>query len=336
MRITSLGSGSSGNAYLVEAGPQRRTRLLVDAGFHMRVLRERLGLVGCTPGDLRGVLITHEHSDHIMGLPPLLKYYQVPVYADPRTLGEVRAIIAKGEMRSETGALVRLEVEPGTPAMDGADQPVLLPPALIEAVPAVERSAAQETILALRKARLPWDADLLWQALPEGTSCVIGDIEVCSFPVSHDAIAPCGYLLSAGGCRVCIITDSGKVTPVMLEALAQADLLILEANHDRARLLNGPYPYSLKQRILSATGHLSNAQAAEAVLHTWRSDAVRWLWLAHLSRTNNTHKLALTSMQESLRWAGASLEQLHITVLSHEMGGTWDSSRLWIDDHLWK
>jgi phosphoribosyl 1,2-cyclic phosphodiesterase len=375
MRITSLGSGSSGNAYLVEAGPQRRTRLLVDAGFHMRVLRERLALVGCTPGDLRGVLITHEHSDHIMGLPPLLKYYQVPVYADPRTLGEIRAIIAKGEMRSETGALVRLEIDPATdravqPALlplapieaaptteegagqpaflplapieaaptteEGAGQPALLAPAPMEAAPAVERGAVRETIPALRKARLPWDADLLWQALPEGTSCVIGDIEVYSFPVSHDAIAPCGYLLSAGGCRVCIITDSGKVTPVMLEALAQADLLILEANHDRARLLSGPYPYSLKQRILSATGHLSNAQAAEAVLHTWRSDAVRWLWLAHLSRTNNTHKLALASMQESLHWAGASLEQLHITVLSHEMGGTWDSSRLWIDDHLWR
>ena len=72
------------------------------------------------------------------------------------------------------------------------------------------------------------------------------------------------------------------------------------------------------------------------VLRTWRADAVRWLWLAHLSRTNNTRKLALSSMQQSLRAAGANLTQLHISVLSHEMGGSWDSTRLWQDAHLWE
>ena len=132
---------------------------------------------------------------------------------------------------------------------------------------------------------------------------MIGDIEVVSFPVSHDAVAPCGYLLSAGGCRVCLVTDSGEVTPTMLEAMNQADLLILESNHDRERLLRGPYPYALKQRILSSTGHLSNDQAAEAVLRTWRTDAVRWLWLSHLSRTNNTPKIALQSMRSRIQEA---------------------------------
>jgi phosphoribosyl 1,2-cyclic phosphodiesterase len=179
-----------------------------------------------------------------------------------------------------------------------------------------------------------WDA--LWRPLAAGSSCTIGDIEVCSFPVSHDAVAPCGYLLHAGGCRVCLVTDSGEVTPVMLEAIAQADLLILEANHDRARLLSGPYPYHLKQRILSVSGHLSNAQAAEAVLRTWRSDGLRWLWLAHLSRTNNTPKLALTSMQQSLREAGANLAQIHISVLGRELAKSWDSTRLWHDTHVWE
>src|SRR5487761_1249038 len=101
----------------------------------------------------------------------------------------------------------------------------------------------------------------------------------------------------------------------MLAMMQHADLLVLEANHDRARLLSGPYPYHLKQRILSPTGHLSNDQAAEAVLRTWSNDGLRWLWLAHLSRTNNTPKLALTSMQKSLREAGANLSQIHISVL---------------------
>src|SRR5439155_12698326 len=100
-------------------------------------------------------------------------------------------------------------------------------------------------------------------ALPIGSTRVIGDIEVTSFPTSHDAVAPCGYLLSAGGCRVCVVTDTGEVTEAMLDQIRHADLLILEANHDRELLLRGPYPQSLKMRILSATGHLSNDQTAD-------------------------------------------------------------------------
>ena len=317
MRVTSLGSGSSGNAYLIEAGPQRRTRLLVDAGFSTRVLVERLRLAGCAPGQLRGVLVTHEHSDHILGLPVLMKRYHVPVFADPRTLAEVRTILSSGELRSESGTLVRLEVEAGAASIDG------------------DNLLAREEVTPLQTSSAH-HGDALWSPLPAGMGCVIGDIEVYSFPVSHDAIAPCGYILSAGGCRICIVTDSGEVTPIMLDAIAQADLLILESNHDRARLLSGPYPYHLKQRILSPTGHLSNDQAAEAVLRTWRYDGLRWLWLAHLSRTNNTPKLALSSMQKSLRAAGANLAQIHISVLRHEMGGSWDSTRLWRDTQMWE
>lgn len=353
MRIISLGSGSSGNAYLVEAGPQGRTRLLVDAGFSARVLTERLRMAGCQPGQLRAVLITHEHSDHILGLPVLMKRYQVPVFADPRTLSEMRAIFASGEFRSESGVLLNLEAE--ITALDSAGTSVLVREerVLIETASAAEESLPSGPAL-LRGPSEPGEAsstpgdvslpaaigqsgdDSLWRALPVGTNCVIGDIEVHSFPVSHDAIAPCGYMLSAGGCRVCIVTDSGEVTPVMLGAIARADLLILESNHDRERLIRGPYPYHLKQRILSPTGHLSNAQAAEAVLRTWRYDAVRWLWLAHLSRTNNTPKLALSSMKNTLRAAGANLAQIHISALRPDIGGTWDSTRLWHDAHLWE
>jgi phosphoribosyl 1,2-cyclic phosphodiesterase len=173
-------------------------------------------------------------------------------------------------------------------------------------------------------------------AFPIGSRRFIGDIEVVSFPISHDAVAPCGYLLSAGGCRVCIVTDSGEVTPAMLQAMQHADLLILESNHDRQRLLRGPYPYHLKQRILSPTGHLSNDQAAEAVLRTWRPDGVRWLWLAHISRTNNTPKLALNSMLANLEAAHANLSQIHISVLPPDMGNIWDSTQLWHSPALWE
>ena len=323
MRVTSLGSGSSGNAYLIEAGPQGRTMLLVDAGFAPRILSERLLLANCAPQQLRAVLVTHEHSDHILGLPFLLKRHHVPVYADPRTLAEIRTIFSAGELHTESGALISLDAEVSAESLNGQDQFAR------EAVTVeIETGQASDAQISSN--------ELLWRPLPAGTACVIGDIAVRSFPVSHDAIAPCGYVLSAGGCRVCIITDSGEVTPVMLAAIAQADLLILESNHDRARLLSGPYPYHLKQRILSPTGHLSNDQAAEAVLRTWRADDVRWLWLAHLSRTNNTRKLALTSMQRNLLAAGANPAQLHISVLGHDRMNSWDSTRLWHDTYLWE
>jgi phosphoribosyl 1,2-cyclic phosphodiesterase len=342
MRVVSLGSGSSGNALLVEAGPNGRTKLLVDAGFSARILRERLRLAGVSLSQIRGVLITHEHSDHILGLPMIMKHYATPIVADPRTLIAIEQIFTAGILRTESGALVSLETEPG---IDSGDHLNINDVAGDHSVynrggacprPGLDRLALDHPD--------PWDdphnhphsAHPDYIHLAVGAHCTIGDIEVVSFPVSHDAVAPCGYLLSAGGCRVCLAIDSGEVTPTMLEAMNQADLLILESNHDRERLLRGPYPYSLKQRILSSTGHLSNDQAAEAVLRTWRTDAVRWLWLSHLSRTNNTPKLALQRMRRRIQEVGVNLEQVHLSVLPHTMGGVWDSTQLWHVPSLWE
>lgn len=309
MRVVSLGSGSSGNALLVEAGPNGRTKLLVDAGFSERILRERLRSVGVPISQIQGILVTHEHSDHILGLSTIIKRYATPVVADTRTLAAIEQILAAGMLRSESGTLVSLETETGTDSIER----------LFVGDMSNGHSVSDNSI-----------------DLTIGTHYMLGDIEVVSFPVSHDAVAPCGYLLSAGGCRVCIVTDSGEVTPTMVEAMNQADLLILESNHDRERLLRGPYPYALKQRILSSTGHLSNDQAAEAVLHTWRTDAVRWLWLSHLSRTNNTPKIALQSMRSRIQEARANLGQLHISVLPHTTGAIWDSTQLWHAPSLWE
>jgi phosphoribosyl 1,2-cyclic phosphodiesterase len=337
MRVTSLGSGSSGNALLVEAGPNGRTKLLIDAGFTIRILRERLRTAGISLSQIRGVLVTHEHVDHILGLPALTKYHATPVIADPRTLAAIEQIFASDILRSESGALVSLDAEAGV---------------CLEEEPSLHKGANNHFVYNGRADNghldnnvpasvrpvpghlAPDHADFIH--LPVGSHCVIGDIEVASFPVSHDAVAPCGFLLSAGGCRVCVVIDSGEVTATMLEAMKQADLLILESNHDRERLLRGPYPYTLKQRILSATGHLSNDQAAEAVLRTWRTDGVRWLWLSHLSRTNNTPRLALNSMRTRIQKAKANLTQIHISVLPPDIGGTWDSAQLWRIPSLWE
>ncbi len=111
MRVVSLGSGSSGNALLIEAGPNGRTKLLVDAGFTGRILRQRLRSAGVALSQIQGVLITHEHADHILGLPTLMKRYSIPVVADPRTLAVIEQIITAGILRTESGALVSLETE---------------------------------------------------------------------------------------------------------------------------------------------------------------------------------------------------------------------------------
>ena len=297
MRVVSLGSGSSGNSLLIEAGQRGRTKLLVDAGFTGRTLIQRLWQAGVSPAQLQSVLVTHEHTDHILGLPMLIQRHAVPVVADSRTLEAIEQIFASDAWKTELAAL---------------DQ--------------CSDTLQQSKTVMVEQLR----------ALAVGSRIAIGDIEVTSFPVSHDAVAPCGYLLSAGGCRVCVVIDSGEVTPAMLEAMHQADLLVLESNHDRQRLLRGPYPYSLKRRILSPTGHLSNDQAADAVLRTWRTDSVRWLWLSHLSRTNNTPKIALSSMISHIKETRANLAQIHITVLPPDMGGTWDSTQLWHAPSLWE
>src|SRR5579884_3973363 len=308
MRVVSLASGSSGNALLVEAGPERRTKLLVDAGLNGRVLTDRLQSVGAHPARLQGVLVTHEHIDHVAGLPILMKRYAVPVVADPLTYEAIETSLISGFWRTDSGTLFSSRTEDNEFHSPDGD---------------VVRDGLQEN----RKHIL---------SLPVGSQCTIGDIEVLSFPISHDAVAPCGYLLQAGGCRVCVITDSGEVTATMLDMIRQADLLILEANHDRERLLRGPYPQALKQRILSSTGHLSNDQTADAILQTWRSDSVRWLWLSHLSRTNNTPGLAFNHLRQRIIAAGASLSQAHISVLSPGMGAMWDSTQLWHSRSLWE
>jgi len=308
MRVVSLGSGSSGNAQLVEAGPKGRTRLLVDAGLSGRILTERLSKVGVHPAQLQGVLLTHEHSDHVIGLPALSKRYGIPVIADSRTSNAVEESSLCGMWRTDSGTLTgRTEFGPYGLNTSTAEN---------------EKFSSSDTMGT--------------QALPVGSRCTIGDIEVASFPISHDAVAPCGYLLNGGGCRVCVVTDSGEVTPAMLDMMRQADLLVLESNHDRERLLRGPYPEHLKRRILSDTGHLSNDQAADAVLRTWRPDGVRWLWLAHLSKTNNTPSLALNSIRARLQAANANLSQIHISTSPRDKVHVWDSTQLWRLPALWE
>lgn len=303
MQVVSLGSGSSGNALFVAAGPEGRTRLLVDAGLSARTIVQRLHTIGVSPSQLSGILVTHEHSDHVQGIPMLMKRYAVPVIADPRTLEAIEEGIKAGAWRTDTGKIV------------SANNPRIVGEPTDFAITVSETQQVQ--------------SNSLFVPFPVGSRRLFGDVKVTSFSTSHDAIAPCGYLLYADGCHVCIVTDTGRVTSETLKAIRYADLLILESNHDRERLLDGPYPQSLKRRILSSKGHLSNDQAACAVLKAWSLKGTRCLWLAHLSRTNNTPSLAVAHMRAHLQNAGVNLSQMTIMALPPDMTEFWDSTGLW-------
>lgn len=329
MRVVSLGSGSSGNAFLVEAGPQGRTKLLLDAGLSARTLAMRLASVGVSLAQIQAVLITHEHSDHVHALPPLVNRHTLPVVANMETLLAIQDGLRSGVWRTDAGrtvaAKVRVEEVVSHTRISVGEEEVEATTRLLTATSVVEESAGAMSQMASQS-----QLTFPHRVFPVGSRLTIGDIEITSFSISHDATAPCGYLLHAGGCRICLVTDSGEVTPAMLEQMQHADLLILESNHDRERLVRGPYPWHLKRRILSPMGHLSNDQAGEAILQIWRETGMRWLWLAHLSRTNNTPDLALESMRLYLRSANVNLTHIRISALPPTMGQIWDSTQLWL------
>lgn len=136
------------------------------------------------------------------------------------------------------------------------------------------------------------------------TSFHVGDLAVRAFPVSHDASEPVGFRFCWRGIRGALITDLGEFSPAVLENLSGCDWLILESNHDEEMLKMGPYPWELKRRVLSRTGHLSN-QAVELFLARQFDGAASHIFLAHLSRRNNHPELALESARAAVQ--GSSL-----------------------------
>jgi phosphoribosyl 1,2-cyclic phosphodiesterase len=126
----------------------------------------------------------------------------------------------------------------------------------------------------------------------------LGDFLIEPFATSHDAAEPCGYVISEGGLCIGYCTDTGIMTSPMLDHLLPCDGIILESNHCPEMLANGPYPESLKRRIRSKRGHLSNHAAAEC-LRGFGRDVPRVI-LAHLSEINNTPEKAMATAREGL------------------------------------
>ncbi len=131
-----------------------------------------------------------------------------------------------------------------------------------------------------------------------------GGCEITAFTTPHDSRQSCGYRIHTADDRtVAIATDIGNMTATVREAVRGCDLVQIESNHDISMLLGGPYPDFLKQRILAATGHLSNPACAAELAGFAKTGTSRFV-LAHLSRHNNRPELARTTAQQALSESG--------------------------------
>lgn len=236
-----LASGSSGNSTLLET---EQTRLLIDAGLGKRETLRRLAAIEKKIDRLDGILISHEHSDHIGGLPQALAYWKTTVYLTEPTHAEICRIIPENMAKR------------------------------------VDRA----------------------EFIRAGQRFTIGEIEITPFAIPHDAADPIGFTFRANGTKIAIVTDLGYLPELVKHHLRDCDCLILESNHDLEMLKVGPYPWHVKQRVMSRTGHLSNHSVSEFLADPEGFDsAARYLVLAHLSENNNNPDVARISAEEALR-----------------------------------
>ncbi|MBU8881257.1 MBL fold metallo-hydrolase [Bacillus sp. FJAT-29790] len=239
LQFSVLASGSTGNAIFVETEDHS---FLIDAGLSGKQMEALFQKIDRDMGKLSGILVTHEHSDHIKGVGILARKYKLPIYANEKTWQ----------------------------AMDG----------LIGQVPVEQK--------------FTFDME---------TVKTFGSLDIESFGVSHDAADPMFYVFHQQGKKLVLITDTGYVSDRMKGLISNADAYVFESNHDVQMLRMGRYPWSIKRRILSDVGHVSNEDAAIAMSEV-AGDQTKRFYLAHLSQDNNIKELARMSVAQTLESRG--------------------------------
>lgn len=239
LRFSILASGSTGNAIYIGTD---RMSLLIDVGITAKQAEAALKEIGVRPQELRAILVTHEHVDHIRGIGVLARRYEIPIYANAKTWEA---------MESQIGAI----------------------------------------------------AEKQRQLFEVGQTRELADLTVQSFGISHDAAEPMGFCVYHGQKKLSVATDLGYVSERIKETLKGADAYIFEANHDVEMLRMSRYPWSVKRRILSDVGHLSNEAAGEALSDLLCGRAER-VYLAHLSKENNLMELAQLTVKGVLEERG--------------------------------
>ncbi|MCD8078006.1 MAG: MBL fold metallo-hydrolase [Lachnospiraceae bacterium] len=234
MRLASIASGSSGNCIYIGSDNHH---LLIDDGIPGKRVTEALHALDVKPEELEGVLVTHEHRDHVGGLGVLSRKYHLPIYGTEATLAEIQHDEKLGKIPEE-----------------------------------------------------------LFHPIEKEADFQLGDLTVHPFAISHDAVDPVAYRVVCGEKRTAVVTDLGEYDERIIGELQELDTVLIEANHDVRMLQVGPYPYPLKQRILSDRGHMCNEAAGQLLTHILH-DRMRAVFLGHLSKENNYPELALETVK---------------------------------------
>jgi phosphoribosyl 1,2-cyclic phosphodiesterase len=132
-----------------------------------------------------------------------------------------------------------------------------------------------------------------------GRSFQIADVTVSAFTIPHDAADPVGFTFRAEGTKIAVATDLGYIPASVCDHLRKCDVLVVESNHDLEMLRVGPYPWSVKQRVMSRVGHLSNESLAQFFAKDYDGGA-SYIVLAHLSEQNNHPEVARRAAESAL------------------------------------
>ncbi len=234
MRLCPIASGSSGNSIYIGSDT---THIMIDAGISGKRICEGLNMLNVDPKEISGLLVTHEHSDHIQGIGVMARKYGIPIYASKGTIDAFRTMKSCGDIDES----------------------------LINIVKADERFT-------------------------------IGDLLIRPVKISHDAAEPIAFTVESEHRKASVITDLGIYNDYIVAALEGSNVILAESNHDVRMLQVGPYPYYLKQRILSDHGHLSNENCGRMVSRVLH-DGVKEIILGHLSKENNIPELAYEAVR---------------------------------------
>ena len=233
MKFSVLGSSSNGNSSYIEMGNKK---FLIDAGFSGKKTIEKLEIINKDIKEISGILVTHEHGDHIQGLGVLSRKHDIPIYISEKSFSSIREKIGK-----------------------------------------------------INEKNLNFiENDLFF-----------GDCSVKSFDVMHDAERCLGFSFEYNQKKLTYASDMGFADKVVKENFKNSDVIVLESNYDLNMLMNGPYPWNLKNRVKSKNGHLSNGEAAKLIKDVATS-RLKKVYLLHISGDNNTPELAYSTVKELL------------------------------------
>jgi len=290
-------------------------------------------LVGEEPETLDAVIITHEHSDHVNGVAVTARKLGIPVYFTEGThrawmrwltprrqmtyaqwLEQCRLQAAErqAEAQAELDAAVLTDEADEICEADEAEAVIAADCASSPAAEPEPPDGGQPPSPKQDPAWLP--AVEYFQA---GQPFEIGDIAVSPFTIPHDAADPVGFVFKSEGVRMAFATDLGYIPPNVRAQLQGVDLLLLESNHDLEMLRDGPYPWAVKQRVLSRVGHLSN-EAAAGFLEDGYDGQAAYVILAHLSESNNLPDLARVAAERALNGRASLLANRLLLAAQHE------------------